>query len=60
MIYAVAEVAVRRFGSVPLPHVGLPARLDVELPTADTARGRCGSRGTIRPRSTGPSSFEAR
>jgi D-amino peptidase len=37
MIYAGAEAAVRRLGSVPLPEVELPARLDVELQTADMA-----------------------
>ena len=37
MINAAAEAAVRRIGSVPLPDIGLPARLDVELLTADMA-----------------------
>jgi D-amino peptidase len=37
MIYAGAESAVRRLGSVPLPNVALPARLDVELQNADMA-----------------------
>ncbi len=37
MIYAGAEAAVRRLGSVPLPNVELPARLDVELQNADMA-----------------------
>ena len=37
MINAAAEAAVRRIGSVPLPDIGLPARLDVELQTADMA-----------------------
>jgi D-amino peptidase len=37
MIYAGAEAAVRRLGSVPLPDIELPARLDVELQTADLA-----------------------
>ena len=37
MIYAGAEAAVGRLGSVPLPDVELPARLDVELQTADMA-----------------------
>jgi len=37
MIYAGAESALRRLGSVPLPNVGLPARLDVELQNADMA-----------------------
>jgi D-amino peptidase len=37
MIYAGAEAAVRRLGSVPLPEIGLPARLYVELQTADMA-----------------------
>lgn len=37
MIYAGAEAAVRRLGTVPLPDVELPARLDVELQTADMA-----------------------
>ena len=38
MIYAGAEVAVRRLGDVPLPDVELPARLDVEFQTADMAQ----------------------
>ncbi len=37
MIYAGAETAVRRLGSIPLPDVELPARLDVEMQTADMA-----------------------
>ena len=37
MIRAGAEAAVRRLGSVPLPDIELPARLDVELQTADMA-----------------------
>jgi D-amino peptidase len=37
MINAAAEAAVRRIGSVPLPDIGLPARLEVELQTADMA-----------------------
>jgi len=37
MINTAAEAAVRRIGSVPLPDIGLPARLDVELQTADMA-----------------------
>jgi D-amino peptidase len=37
MINAAAEAAVRRIGSVPLPDIELPARLDVELQTADMA-----------------------
>jgi D-amino peptidase len=37
MIYAGAESALRRLGSVPLPNVELPARLDVELQNADMA-----------------------
>ena len=37
MIYAGAESALRRLGSVPLPNVALPARLDVELQNADMA-----------------------
>jgi D-amino peptidase len=37
MIYAGAEAAVGRLRSVPLPDVELPARLDVELQTADMA-----------------------
>jgi D-amino peptidase len=52
MINAAAEAAVRRIGSVPLPDIGLPARLDVELQTADMAHvatwvkgvERCGTR----------------
>jgi D-amino peptidase len=38
LIYAGAEAAVRRLGSVPLPDIGLPARLDVEFQTADMAQ----------------------
>jgi D-amino peptidase len=38
MIYAGAEAAVRRLGSVPLPDIELPARLDIELQTADLAQ----------------------
>jgi D-amino peptidase len=37
MIYAGAEAAVRRLGSVPLPDIELPARLDVEMQNADMA-----------------------
>ena len=37
MIYAGAQAALRRLGSVPLPNVALPARLDVELQNADMA-----------------------
>jgi D-amino peptidase len=37
MIYAGAQRAVQRLGSVPLPDIELPARLDVELQTADMA-----------------------
>jgi len=37
MINAGAEAAVRRLGSVPLPEIGLPARLDIDLQTADMA-----------------------
>jgi D-amino peptidase len=37
MIQAGAEAAVRRLGSVPPPDIELPARLDVELQTADLA-----------------------
>ena len=37
MIYAGAEAAVRRLGSIPLPDIELPARLDVEMQTADMA-----------------------
>ena len=37
MIHAGAEQAVRRLGSVPLPDIELPARLDVDLQTADMA-----------------------
>ena len=37
MIYAGAEAAVRRLGSVPPPDIELPARLDIELQTADLA-----------------------
>jgi D-amino peptidase len=37
MIYAGAESALRRLGSVPLPNVERPARLDVELQNADMA-----------------------
>jgi D-amino peptidase len=37
MIYAGAEAAVRRLGSVPLPEIEVPARLEVEFQTADMA-----------------------
>ena len=37
MIYAAAETAVRRLGSVPLPAIELPATLEVEFQTADMA-----------------------
>ena len=37
MIYTAAEAAVRRLGSFPLPDIGLPARLDVDMQTADMA-----------------------
>jgi D-amino peptidase len=37
MIRAGAEAAVRRLGSVALPDIELPARLDVEMQTADMA-----------------------
>ena len=37
MIYAGAEVAVRRLGSIPLPEIGLPASLDIDMQTADMA-----------------------
>jgi D-amino peptidase len=37
MIYAGAEASVRRLASVPLPDIELPARLDIELQTADLA-----------------------
>lgn len=37
MIYAGAEAAVQRLGSVPLPEIELPARLEVEFQTADMA-----------------------
>ena len=37
MIYAGAEAAVRRLGSVPVPEIELPARLEVEFQTADMA-----------------------
>ncbi|HEY0932596.1 MAG TPA: M55 family metallopeptidase [Trebonia sp.] len=38
MIRAGAETALRRLGTVPLPDIGLPARLDVEMQTADMAQ----------------------
>ena len=38
MIYAGAEAAVRRLGSVQSPDIELPARLDIELQTADLAQ----------------------
>ena len=38
MIYAGAEAAVRRLGSIPLPDVELPARLDIDFQTADMAQ----------------------
>jgi D-amino peptidase len=37
MIFAGAEAAIRRLGSVPLPEIGLPARVDVDMQTADMA-----------------------
>ena len=37
MIYAGAETAIRRLGSVPLPSIELPATLEVEFQTADMA-----------------------
>jgi len=37
MIYAGAEAAAQRLGSVPLPEIELPARLEVEFQTADMA-----------------------
>jgi D-aminopeptidase len=37
MIYGGAETAVRLLGSAPLPDVELPARLNVELQSADMA-----------------------
>ena len=37
MIYAGAEAAVRRLGSIPLPDIEVPARLDVEMQNADMA-----------------------
>jgi D-amino peptidase len=37
MIRGGAEAALRRLGSVPLPDIELPARLDVEMQTADMA-----------------------
>ena len=48
MIYAGAETAVRRIGSVPLPDIELPARLDVELQTADMAQVATWVRGVSR------------
>ena len=36
-IYAGAEAAIRRIGSVPLPDIDRPATLDVEMQTADMA-----------------------
>jgi D-amino peptidase len=48
MIYAGAETAVRRLGSIPLPEIELPARLDVELQTADMAGVACWVRGVER------------
>jgi hypothetical protein len=40
MIYAAAEAAARRLGSVALPDVELPARPDVEPQTADISPRR--------------------
>jgi D-amino peptidase len=37
MIYAGAEAAVRRLGSIPPPDIEQPARLDIETQTADMA-----------------------
>ena len=37
MIYAGAEAAIRRIGSVPLPEIDRPVSLDVEMQTADMA-----------------------
>jgi D-amino peptidase len=37
LIYAGAEAAVGRLGSIPLPDIALPAELEVEMQTADMA-----------------------
>jgi D-amino peptidase len=37
MIYAGAEAAIRRLGSLPLPEIDRPVRLDVEMQSADMA-----------------------
>jgi D-amino peptidase len=37
LIYAGAEAAVGRIGSIPLPDIALPAELEVEMQTADMA-----------------------
>ncbi len=37
MIFAGAEAAVRRLGSIPLPEIDLPATLDIDMQTADMA-----------------------
>jgi D-amino peptidase len=48
MIYAGAETAVRRLGSVPLPEIELPATLEVEFQTADMAHVACWVKGVER------------
>src|ERR1700744_6504578 len=48
MIRAGAEAAVRQLGSVPLPDIELPARLDVEMQTADMADVATWGRGVER------------
>ncbi|HEY6495312.1 MAG TPA: M55 family metallopeptidase [Trebonia sp.] len=48
MIYAGAEAAVRRLGSVPLPDIEAPARLDVDLQTADLAHVASWIKGVTR------------
>jgi D-amino peptidase len=48
MIHAGAEQAMRRLGSVPLPDIELPARLDVDMQTADMADVACWVKGVER------------
>ena len=48
MVRAGAEAAVRRIGSVPLPDIELPARLDVEFQTADMAHVATWVKGVAR------------
>src|SRR5450756_126645 len=47
-IYAAAETAARRAGSIAPPAIALPARLDVETQTADIAEVACWVKGVER------------